>query len=171
MTAWAGTYAAYGGTVRLTIEAAGGAHPASLDASPAGDSSGLVATLGPYARTPLGFSKLSSTLPLASASTNASCMDVAIVVMPMVASWATHALDNIARLPGSCFMAEFTVAAEAPAAGVSAANKTVAFPWGCGAIPLPDGPTLVVISHGPPGAERGVFASFMGEGLPVEAAA
>lgn len=43
--------------------------------------------------------------------------------------------------------------------GVSASKGTVAFPWGCGYIPLPDGPSLYTIAH----EELGVAVSENGE--------
>ena len=152
---WAGSFGtpAYGGSPLLTIEAD--------TADTAGGSSGLVATLGPYARAPLGFSAASSVLPAPAAPQNASCLDVAAFLLPYLAPWAGHAAAEIASLVGDCAMAELILPPEVPAAGVSASNGTVAFPWGCGAVPLPDGPSVFVVSH----QGRGVFATYGGESL------
>ena len=32
--------------------------------------------------------------------------------------------------------------------GVSAKQHRVAFPWGCGQVPLPDGPSFYAVTHG-----------------------
>ena len=46
-----------------------------------------------------------------------------------------------------CVLAEFAaVDAEIPEAGVSARNRTIAFPWGSN-VPLPDGPSVYAVSH------------------------
>ena len=80
-----------------------------------------------------------------------------------VARWAAvEAAEKVSALGGgACTLAEFVLPAEIPAAGISAKGGQVAFPWGCGPVPLPDGPSLFVLSH----AGKGVLALFMGEAL------
>ena len=48
---------------------------------------------------------------------------------------------------GQCEFAEFTMQAEIMEAGVSASQGKVAFPWGGGIVPLPDGPSFYIISQ------------------------
>ena len=80
--------------------------------------------------------------------------------IPM-ASWnSTIAISKkFASLSGHCSMAQYILPPEIPLAGVSANQSKVAFPWGCGYIPLPDGASVYIAK-----ASSGeVIVSLMGE--------
>mmetsp|Transcript_44513 Transcript_44513/g.141754 ORF Transcript_44513/g.141754 Transcript_44513/m.141754 type:complete len:657 (-) Transcript_44513:76-2046(-) len=54
---------------------------------------------------------------------------------------------DISRSTGLCVMVEFRIPSEIPAAGISMLNHTIAFPWGCGTVPLPTAmPIYVIVS-------------------------
>ena len=115
---------------------------------------GLGLWFGPYASAPLAFSNTSLAL-------NGSCAAVAAAASPLAAPWSRDPLTRLASLQGGCALAEFVAPPELPTAGISARMGQVAFPWGCGQVPLPDGPSLYLLSH----EGRGVVVIVSGEAL------
>ena len=97
----------------------------------------------------------------ASLAMSGSCAEVAKSAERLASSWGRDALRGFASRAGSCAIAEFIIAPEAPRAGVSVHHGSVSFPWGCGAVPLPDGPSLYALSN----EGRGVAVIVMGEVL------
>ncbi len=115
----------------------------------------LLLSLGPIRSARLDFSNTSTVL-------ERPCSELgAELEAGYLAPWAVPAARRLAALGGDCTLAEWTLPAEIPAAGISAGKGTVAFPWGCGPVPLPDGPSVYLASH----QGRGRLAVFMGEAL------
>eukprot|EP00440_Ansanella_granifera_P076410 gb/GFBE01082917.1/.p1 GENE.gb/GFBE01082917.1/~~gb/GFBE01082917.1/.p1 ORF type:complete len:209 (+),score=32.60 gb/GFBE01082917.1/:1-627(+) len=55
---------------------------------------------------------------------------------------------SVGEQVGNCLMIEFRVPSEIAAAGISESNRTIAFPWGCGIVPLPTAmPIYVILSR------------------------
>ena len=150
-SAFVGAYGtrAYGAAL-LTIARA------TTEAEPAVSADGdrLLLSLGPITSAALTFSATSLVL-------EGACVALGQRLQEFLAEWAVGAARRLAALNGTCTLVEWTVPAEIPAAGISATNGTVAFPWGCGTVPLPDGPSIYVASH----EGRGRLAVFMGEAL------
>ena len=148
VSAYTGSYGshAYGPDVlRLEGEGEGEGAAANVGA--------LVLTVGPITTTPLSFSK-------SSLVREQPCGALSAALSRSVAPWARAAVgEHVGSLAGICTMVEWLVPAEIPKAGISAANRTVAFPWGCGPVPLPDGPSIYTVSHG----GRGVLVVMMAE--------
>ena len=117
---------------------------------------GLLLSVGPVASAPLSFSNTSMYL-------EQPCKQLGATLELFLEVWSLGAARRVAALLGTCSLAEFVLPPEIPAAGVSASGGTVAFPWGCGPVPLPDGPSIYVVSHD----GRGVLAVLMGEALEV----
>lgn len=119
----------------------------------AGETPGqLLLTLPPITRMPLSFSTTSAAM-----SGECSAIADKLVLSP----WNQGTKEFIAALASPCALAEWTIQPEIPAAGISEANKTVAFPWGCGMMALPDGQSMYVVSH----AGKAVIVNFLGEAL------
>ena len=104
------------------------------------DEKTLSLTLGPCNECTLSFS------PTSFALVNHSCSEVAKAI-PMN-SWArAKEGEKLAALGEGCTVAEYIMPPEIADAGISAKNGTVAFPWGCGAVPLPDGVSVFVVTN------------------------
>ena len=114
---------------------------------------GLALSLGPLAGAPLRYSNTSLVR-------EQPCAAMGAWLEASVASWGWPQLQRLAALAGECTLVEWILPPEVAAAGVSAANGTVAFPWGCGPVPLPDGPSITWCRTG-----EGALAVFMGEAL------
>lgn len=99
----------------------------------------LSMTLGPCNNCALSFS------PTSFALVNHSCSEVAESIP--LSPWARAKYEGkLAALGEGCSLAEYILSPEVAAAGISTKNGTVAFPWGCGAFPLPDGISVFVAS-------------------------
>jgi len=119
------------------------------------DSDMVALTLGPLKNVKLKFSNNSAVVA------EKPCAHVASVLteVAMLAPWAN--LANLTALPGNCTLVEWILPPEVPSAGISASEHKVAFPWGCGYIPLPDGPSIFTVAHG----KTGVLVSYQSEAL------
>merc|ERR1712107_967207 len=94
----------------------------------------------------------------------ASCSNIAKALLLQSAPWAKKELSKLEALTQSnCTLVEWVLPPEIPAGGVSARGNTVAFPYGCGIIPLPDGQSVYVVSY----QGRGILVSFLSEALPA----
>jgi CubicO group peptidase (beta-lactamase class C family) len=143
------------GSSSLSLTAGGGALPSAPSAP-----STLQVSIGPVEHAPLSFSRTSFVV-------EATCAQVAATLEKgLLQVWAVGAAQRLAFLPGNCTLVEYVLPAEVPAAGVSASKGTVAFPWGCGPVPLPDGPSVYAVSH----EGQGRLVSMMGEAFEAHGA-
>lgn len=152
LRSWVGRFgaAAYGRAPLLTLDMDG--------SGDGGDGAQLLRmSLGPFADVALSFSNTSAVFGAR------GCAALGDALAPSLPSWSARdvraRLGAIGNGNGTCTAAEWIAPAEAPSAGVSASAHTVAFPWGCGPVPLPDGPSVYVVSH----RGRGLLVVFMGE--------
>ena len=159
-SSFVGTFGRGSYAKQLTLAASTGTPGSGSDGSGAGDGSvGLTLSFGPMHLSPLRFSNLSLVLH----ATRCAEVSKALTRLAAVAPWGRASLERLAALPGNCSLTERVVPAEIQAVGVSASEGRVAFPWGCGLVPLPDGPSLYAVSH----AGRGVLVAFLGEVMEV----
>lgn len=127
---WAGEYgtAAYGARV--------------LNLTAADDGEHLLLSFGPSARAALTFSNTSRV------AQHDGCAAVADLLRPLLPPWSAPEVSaSLSALEGQCSLAEWVLPPEAIDAGISVAKGTAAFPWACGPFPLPDGPSIYVVSH------------------------
>jgi len=116
----------------------------------------LLLTFGAVKASAVSFSNTSFVL-------QESCATVAATLEKVSVPWAASALSLLGALSGgNCTLVEWVVPPEIPAGGVSARRGTVAFPLGCGIVPLPDGPSVYAVAH----EGQGVLVSIGGEALP-----
>eukprot|EP00658_Telonema_sp_P-2_P050636 TRINITY_DN3865_c0_g1_i1.p1 TRINITY_DN3865_c0_g1~~TRINITY_DN3865_c0_g1_i1.p1 ORF type:complete len:138 (-),score=29.34 TRINITY_DN3865_c0_g1_i1:292-705(-) len=100
----------------------------------------LMASVGPVAQQLLIFSNASMVL-------HGRCSEVARTVLELAPAWESGEVRR--RLTGGeCTLLQYILHPEIPAAGVSAKNQTIAFPWGCGNyMPMPDGASIGVLAQ------------------------
>ena len=111
--------------------------PLQLQPTASGD--GLTVSFGPLDAARLLYSNTSAALP------PQPCSKVAAKLS--LAPYAEPARPRLAALAGTCTLVELIVPPEVPAAGLSVAKGTLAFPWACGYFPMPYGATLFAVAH------------------------
>ena len=118
-----------------------------------GDENDLRINFGPCERCKLKFDQTSFAI-------QAPCSEVASH-LPL-SQWSNMRYEKrLANLKGRCSLAQFVLPPEISQAGISQKNRTVAFPWGCGGIPLPDGPSVYIFTN----EGKGVLISLGGEAM------